>query len=801
MFATSPRLRARCPHVPLPGPDTHVVELRVPGLIGTGDDNLLDSTGTVDVAGDGVGRIIRPCDRLRRPAPGPVLQTPGRSVPRTLEGYLWNSMTSDGAAKAAWALLFPFSLANVAQWMLPPESDSSRLSAPLSTVCRALLRIAALLLTMLLVGQLAVVTLDLVAAQCLLPGTACLDDAPSWLRDSPGLRTAVGVLPLLAVVGVLFAVSSTSWSVRPARLRERRTDLPGGTLVDDERETTTLRCLHTAAALATVTLSLFDGPRTPPDRTTDTVVWALALVLLGFTVGATAFQAHRLLTPIPRAFVITLALALVGVASIAGTPLSTDSTETAVTGAGATVELIAAALFVVCVVFALLLVPTAIVARREWAALPRRLRPWAGGWAAAPILVLAALLGGGFGAGMAIAARYALDSDLSLPRGYTLITLLWGAGLAFAVLVAASVFTIAVPLRRLRRGVPEVLRLMDTQKDDLDTAADAWERAAWERKNLHRAVLAVVLMMSVGATALVVVRVAAVEIPAALQPLSTVGVVALGVLAVALLRAVYTTATGEQRVHYLAAFADLVCFWPRAAHPVVPPSYALKVVPELAARAKEHLREPGTRVVVAGYHVGGLLAVITAGRLTAALSDSELERLGLLTAGTPLQWGYQRAFPGVFGHDALVRLYGTLEGRWRGLCRGTDTFGGGATTWRHQVTDGELIGFGYLPDGDVGPLGAADKGPHGTLVLGGDHWLPDPMPGPVHGRRWAPGIRRHTDYIAEPEWDRAVAYAAGLAGSSPAIPEPTRPTGPIPMPGNILGEPRTGKSQVDGSPL
>ncbi|WP_040920095.1 hypothetical protein [Saccharomonospora glauca] len=776
--------------MPLPGPDTHVVELRVPGLIGTSGDNLLDSTGTVDVAGDGIGRIIRPCDRLRRPAPGPVLRTPGRSVPRTLEGYLWSRMTSGGTTKAAWALLFPFSLVNVAQWMLPPASGSW-VSKLLSVLCRALLRVAGLLLTMLLVGQLAVVTLDLLATQCLSPTAACLEDAPSWLRDTASVRTALGLTPLLALIGVLFLVASTSWQVRAPRLRKPLPDLPGGTMLDDEQETTTLRCLHTVAALDVVVLVLLGGPLTTPTGTVATVVWVLALVSLGFGVGAAALRANRLLGRVLRAGLLTLALVLVGMAAVVVTPLSARVS----TGANATVELVAAALFAVCVVFALLLVPTAIMARRAWSALPRRLRPWAGGWAAAPTLALAALLGGGFGAGLAIAARYALEPSLTLPEGYTLITLLWGAGLVFAALVAVPVFAVAVPLRRARRGVPEVLRLMETREEDVDAAADAWARAAWERKHLHRIVLAVVMAMVVGAAALVVVRVSPLEVPDWLTPLSAVGVVALGGLAFALLRAVFVTATGALRVRHLAAFVDLVCFWPRVAHPVVPPSYALKVVPELAERAKEHLRVPDNRVVLAGYHVGGLLAVITASRLIEELSDAELERLGLLTAGTPLQWGYQRVFPSVFGHEALVRVFGDLGGRWRGLCRGTDTFGGGATTWRHQVTDGKLIGVGYLPEGGVGPLDAAEPGPHGTLVLGGDHWLPDPASSPVTGRRWAPGVRRHADYVVEPEWDRAVAYAAGLIGPTPESPQPS---GLVPR--DVLGTPRPEGDRVAERP-
>ncbi|WP_024874859.1 hypothetical protein [Saccharomonospora piscinae] len=784
--------------MPLPGPDTHVVELRVPGLIGTSGDDLLDATSTVDVAGDGVGRVIRPADRLRRPAPGPVLCALGRSVSRTLEGYLWSRMTSGGAAKAAWALLFPFSLVNVAQWMLPPESASApRTSRALTAVCRSLLRVTGVLLTMLLVAQLAVVSLDLVAGQCLRPGSGCLGGAPSWLRDTAVARTAVGVVPLLAVVAVLFAVASASWPVRAARLREPRPDLPGGTLVDDQDDTTTLRCLHSVAALGTVAVVLLGDPLRAPEGAVGSTAWILALALPGLAVGGAAFRTHRLLGPASRFALLALALCLVGVATVVPASARDGATVPFVTGAGAMVELVAAALFATCVLFAVLLIPTAVVARGAWSGLPQRLRPWAGGWAAAPALALAGLLGGGFGAGLAIAARYLLDADLALPRGYALITLLWGAGLAVATLVAGYAL-VAGPLRRRRRGVPEVLRLMETRDADLAEAADAWARAAWERKHLHRLVLAVVLVMIAGAAALVVVRVAELDIPALLTPLSALGVVALGALALALLRAVYTTATGTQRVRHLAAFADLVCFWPRVAHPVVPPSYALKVVPELAERTKEHLRKHDNRVVVAGYHVGGLLALITAGRLTAELTPAERERLGVLTAGAPLQWGYQRAFPAVFGHETLERLYGGLDGRWRGLCRGTDTFGGGATTWRHQVTGGDLLGIGYLPEGGVGPLDAAERGAHGVLVLGGDHWLPDPMPGPVSGRRWAPGVRRHADYIAEPEWDRAVACAAGLAGPSPAIPEPTRPTGPAPVPGDVFGGPRVPSSRVGG---
>ncbi|RZQ63661.1 hypothetical protein [Amycolatopsis suaedae] len=750
----------------MPGPDTRVVELRVPGLIGTTGESLLDTFSTVDVAGDGVGRFIRPADRLRRPAPGPVLPALSRSIPRVLEGYLWSGMTSGGAAKATWALLFPFSLANVTYWMLPPVPRGSRVAAALNHVCHGLLRLAAVLLTMLLVAQLGVVTLDLLASQCLAPGAGCLKAAPDWLRESERLRLAIGLLPLLALILVLHQVSATNWTVdKPSPPPDGRSGLPGDSLRTDP-DTPLLRALHTVAALACAAVLALGGPLRMPDRTVDAVVWTTALVLLGLCLlAALAAPAD------PGRWVRRIAVGL-GIALVVAPVVTGPAMPTVLPGTQGTVEGLGAALIVVSVLFSLVLVPAALLARPTWKVLPRRLRPWVGGWAAAPALVLAGLIGGGFGAGFAVAVRRLLgQDDLLLPRSYTVVTILWGGGILVAAVLAVFGFAVAVPLRRRKRGVPAIVRILQDRPTDQPDAAAAWARSAWERRRLHQVVLAVVVAMSVAVIALLTARFTARALPGWLTPLSAVGVVALGALAAGLLRVVYTAARSPERSRHLGALADLVCFWPRSTHPAVPPCYALKVIPELMARTKEHLAEPNTRVVLAGYNLGGLLAVMTVARLAEELPDEDLERVGVLTAGSPLQWGYQRAFPTVLPHVALAELYGRLDGRWRGLCRGTDTFGGGVTTWRHQVTDGKLVGVGYCTDGSVGPLEPAAPGPTGALVLGGDHWLPDPMRRPEPGRRWAAGVRRHADYLADPEWDRAVATAAGLERPGRRFPE------------------------------
>ncbi|TNC21321.1 hypothetical protein [Amycolatopsis alkalitolerans] len=735
----------------MPGPETRVVELRVPGVTGTTGESLLDAVSTVEVAGDGVGRLIRPSDRLRRPAPGPVLQALGRSVPRTLEGYLWGAMTSGGAAKATWALLFPFSLSNVAHWMLPPVPDGSRTAAALGAVCRSLLRVAGLLLTMLLIGQLAVIALDLFATQCLAPGSTCLPVVPDWLRARSVLRTVAGLVPLALVIFVLYRVSGTKWTVAAEDVSPRRGRLPGDLL---RAGTSDLRPLHAVGALGTVALLALGGPFRAPHTMAELIVWICALALVVATL-LTAAVGVRSLHRWARRSVLGFA-ALVLAAVIPFRP-------TLPAGSDATVQALGAALLVVSVLFAVLLVPAALMARRLWRDQPKRLRPWLGGWAAAPVLALAVLLGGGFGAGLAIALRrLAGASELKLPASYTPVTVLWGGGLVLAGLLSLLGFAVAVPLRRRRRGIPEVVRLLQDNPGDEKAAAAAWARSAWERRHLHQLVSGVVFGMSAGAAALLVAHYGFRLRPGWFDPLSALGVFALGAMAVGLLRVVYTAATKPGRNRHLGALADLVCFWPRVAHPAVPPCYALKVVPELAGRAKEHLAEPSTRVVLGGHNVGSVLALIATARLMHDLPERDRERVGLLTAGSPLQWGYQRAFPAVLPQQSLTALYGELGGRWRGLARGTDIFGDGVASWRQKVVDGKLLGLGFLPTGEIGALGPAMAGPTGALVLGGDHWLPDPIRNTPGTRRWAAGVLGHSDYEVDPEWDRAVAMAAGL---------------------------------------
>ncbi len=768
------------------GPDTRVVELRVHGLMGTAPESLVSSVAAVDVAGDGIGRIVQPADRLLRPAPGPMLRAEGKSVPRVVEGYVWSGMTSGGAAKAAWALLFPFSLANVAHWMLPPIPSGHRLARRLGLVNRSLLRLAAVLLTMLLVTQAAVVSLDLIAAQCLAPGSPCLArTVPDWLREVYLVRPVVGLVPVLALIYVLFRISCVAWETEaprnpPPTPPNVRVQLPGTNLTADP-DTPTLRALHLLASLATVALLPLGGPFAVPPGA-QAVLWALALALLVVALlgvlllddptGAYPVRAGRWLRlalgPLTRRVLLGLGGVLVAAAAAAQDPLPES-----LRGTDSTVEALAATLFVLVVLFGLLLVPAAVVARGEWRGRPRELRPWAGGWMSAPTLAVAALLGGGFGVGLAVAVQQLLGaSGGTLPDGYGPVTLLWGAAAVLAVVAGAGFgVVVLVTLARLRSGRfadgDAFVRLL--QEGELPAAVRAWRAARWRRSHLHHFLLAGAAVLSLGAVVALVVRLSRVSLPEWTDPLSAAGVLSLGVLAGALLRAVYNAARAPAAGRRLGVITDLASFWPREAHPIVPPCYALKVAPELAARTVEHLRVPGTRVVLAGDSHGSLLVAVAAARLLNSMDEPQRRRVGLLTVGSQLRWAYCRAFPAVLPLPALGGLAGELGTRWRSLCRGTDPLGGAVTTWGHQVCDSNLLGVGLRADGTSGPLAAATRSPSGALVLGLDHWLPDPAAGPVRGRRWTPGVQRHGNYAASPEWDRAVAMAAGLDPAEPNL--------------------------------
>jgi hypothetical protein len=294
-----------------------VVELRVAAAEGTTAEGVVDAVAAVDVAGAGVGRIVRPADRLRRPAPGPVLKADGRPQPRVVEGYLWGRCRGGGPW---WALLFPFALANLAAWLLPPVPADRRVAAWLGGCCRALVRLAGVLLTVLLLAQVSQLSLGF---------------WPRW-----------GALPPMGVVGVLWLAGRVRRAA-PAPVGGSLGRLPG---VGATADPAGLRVVHLAAGLATVAVFGLAGAFW---------WWVAALGVLGCCVGsAVAFRVVGSRVLVAAAFVVAVAGPVLRPRG--GVP-AVDLVTWAALGVGGT-----------CVRFGLVLVPAVLVARAAWAGSPRR---------------------------------------------------------------------------------------------------------------------------------------------------------------------------------------------------------------------------------------------------------------------------------------------------------------------------------------------------------------------------------------------------------------------------------------------
>jgi len=170
------------------------------------------------------------------------------------------------------------------------------------------------------------------------------------------------------------------------------------------------------------------------------------------------------------------------------------------------------------------------------------------------------------------------------------------------------------------------------------------------------------------------------------------------------LRRAYGNVTSRKNIGMLW---DVFTFWPRAVHPLAPPCYAERAVPELVDRIRlltgdgsrdlddaVHIRAqaeladlPRTRgltvppgqVLLTGYSQGSVIAAAA----IAQLPPEVRKHVALLTLACPARRLHGRAFPAFFGPQQLGALGDLLDtgsgqserGRWKNLCRRSDYFG------------------------------------------------------------------------------------------------------------------------------
>ncbi len=752
-------------------------ELRIHGVSGTAPEAMLQFPTVRRVAGD------RRSGFYRRWAPGG--RTPDRQG-RRLEAYSWGGLTSGGASRALWLLLLPFALVNLASWTEPGRPDQ----APRRRrVLEALLRLFALSLTGSLVVAASSVSLDLLAWQCAVPQSVCADHntvAGLLARlPSPGLRLAAAALVPAALVGLLWLLGNATWrryeseSIPDQCVADRRSDgedlpdAPAASLQDarfweGQAPVQRLRALHVGAAAAGIALLIAWPARLGPSVLLGRLATALAVAALAML----ALCAVAVLSPRvadrrlagreavePRwVWVPRTGYALLAVAATL-TALAGDLNRE---GAEPVLPLVSVVLYAGFILQAgLLVVMTAL--NRSLPREPDPLVPIALGGNALPLLVSVGwLLAGGFSAGLSLRAAQWLGDPVAEPPSRILLavsdpdrTLYVPQLYSWVGLVAAALALVVVPTLALAVWV-RLRRLARRRQQVCGSGPEAARRRAIARiedlaaltDTMPRYVAAVVAAACLLVVAAIVGWALDPRLPQRDYPgLTNFGSWAMGAVAMLLVglgAAAYRTAELRRTIGILW---DVASFWPRAVHPLAPPCYGERVLPELVNRAQALTELDDDRLLLSGHSQGSVIALATVLQLPHATA----RRTCLLTYGSPLTRLYGAYFPGYLNRSA----YRAAAQRMGGPVQDSKDW-----PWRNLYRRSDPIGGWVLAEMDAAS---------GTDSF--DQRLIDPVFDRQPGDLAWPAALGHSDYWADPRFRATTGYiltARGAAGPAPS---------------------------------
>jgi hypothetical protein len=807
-----------------------IVELRVHGVGGAAPETNLGVPHTLQVAGDSSAGFYRAW------FPGQSAKPDGDDPPIARETYCWGKLDYAGWTSASWSLLLPFALVNVAHWMLPgrPRKTKTAESSATDAVAdepsrrdpiadkpsrpdvfgQGLLRLLALALTATFVGTAGFVLCDLLAWQST---RANNPDLPSWARQVLHLPQSVAMA--LALVLLLALLMVLRWlSVTTSASYEQwdgGTGAASGTGMKisqagfwDAAETLTLqRHCHLAIGEAVVlgyaglAMRAIDQGHWHAVGNVAIVVAAViavctVLLVVSRPMDRLSYIADKGESKKPSTFsravdvVATnmersaLGLAAAAVVVTAISPLHSD------TGAIPGDLWFQGSLVIAPPALGVALAIMLLV-NGNW----RRKDAMLNGFTAAVVSLLACLVAAILASAvtMTVANLLGTPKNQSAPtpgtQTYVIPTTIYAGGLAVCAVVVALVVGSGFMFSRYRTYVAASQTLLGAypvvaEQPDSYRAARKAVGSKWAISRLTDDA-PMVLALVAGLSAVVVIF-DLVSSSAALVGHSwqkqwlrdsdsfakygTSAAVFLIGFAIVFLRQSLTEQSARQHVGF---FWDIVSFWPRAVHPLAPPCYAERSVPELVYRIRtmigdpnvdglaaqespsrdlyqtesgaayltseqqyKHradvaaLTEPPARVLLTGYSQGAPISVAVAAQLPKDVRGE----FALLTLASPVRRLYGLAFPAYFGTDQLTRLKGALTAkeqvRWTNVVRESDYIGG----WVFQ--------------------------PKPSIGASVDVWITDP---PVLWPNNSPvevPIHMHSDWFIDPQTYR---YARGLA--------------------------------------
>jgi hypothetical protein len=235
--------------------------------------------------------------------------------------------------------------------------------------------------------------------------------------------------------------------------------------------------------------------------------------------------------------------------------------------------------------------------------------------------------------------------------------------------------------------------------------------------------------------------------------ISDAGIVVAGLLLPTLMGFLYAAWKDPVRRRQIAVLWDVATFWPRSYHPLSPPCYAERAVPDLQRRLWWlHDNDERASAVLVAHSQGTMLAI--AALVQQDRWPAEGGHASLITFGSPAGKLYAWAFPAYITTGLLTPL--------------APGGGGHVRDW---------LNFYYPTDPIAGPVAEQMPSPACDLV---DKPLPDPAESwYVYGQP-LPAPQGHSGYWADPRVWSAINHVSAVSRRPPA-PAPLTPNaGPQP---------------------
>lgn len=745
------------------------VELRIHGMGGATPEEHLEDPHPMQVGGDRIAGFYRS----------------GKASDHHLEAYSWGGLTSRDSIRALWLLLLPFALINAAGYLVPLGGGDWH--ARYRRAIHGIVRLLSLTITLALLAWVAGIAVDQFAYQC--GGKVDCRNGRWWLAvfghptfgsDQPGRRLVVGALLSLAVLSVLWYLSYRSWKRYEAvdathTPSAERVDLSDSSFWQGEELVRRLRTLHVAAGIALLAFALGYAVRSlstaVPGRVAAHPAWVVPLVEIGVVAAFTLLfrgVGFPLLSTRPArlVFLAAPALTLAWTATMAWT--ATGLPEVAagpLPRIAGWFRLLFDVALVLFLALAVILLAVGLTRRSGDDPAVRRRRPGFFGFGPLVIAVLAFTLLSSILNGTSVVVANLLGEPvpyaqstlgeirvpdvsptqpaIAYPQVYDLFAV--GFTMGFLVLVTGLVIWWLWERRRARREIETIRGEFDEREGPYPFGDDeAWclrvARGRAFARMVDRADVPLALAM---ALALLLQAYGSWRILIG-QGLDTiwetgpfesftgwgavrqasvwfVSLIPIGLVLVA--RRSFRDRGWRRRVGILW---DLLTFWPRAFHPLAPPCYAERGVPDLKHRVRR-IRKANGRVLMSGHSQGSVMAVAT------VLQLDEPERSGvmLLTHGCPVGRLYRRFFPDYFGGGVITAL-------GRHISEGAST---GSIRWLNLYRLTDYIGGPVFTEDDTVPADLRDRVE--------DLLLDDPEKRQHPAGEPSPRMRAHSDYLSQ----------------------------------------------------